>query len=404
MVAPKRLLALNAGSSSLKAELFVQAGTWQSQWRAVVEGIGRELLTLRVTGRPPETVTRRVDHAAAAELLLDEVQDTPAVRLGGKAWLATVHRVVHGASLFSSPELVTPDVLARLGPLTALAPLHNPPALDVLHAVTERFDGVPAVAVFDTAFFRRLPPAARTYALPASWRAAHSIERYGFHGIAHEYLYRRCAARSQGRVNRAVTLQLGSGCSAAALREGLPVDTSMGFTPLEGLVMGTRAGDVDTGILLHLARAGEPWADLDAALNRESGLLGLSEQTGDMTELLLLEQRGEPRAALAVDVFCHRARKYIGAFAAVLGGLDVLAFGGGIGENAAAVRRRICEDFEWLGLELDERANLSPDDGDRLISSASSAVAVHVIPVREERAIARQACECLGVDAAGLES
>ncbi len=404
MPSQDRLLAFNAGSSSLKAELFVRAGSWRSQWRAVVGAIGRERATLEATDKRVETLARRLDHRAAVELLLDEVHGAATGPLEPGSWLATAHRVVHGANLFSSPERVTPEVIARLGSLTPLAPLHNQPALEVLRAVRERLEGVPAVAVFDSAFFRKLPPVARAYALPESWRSTHAIERYGFHGIAHEYLYRRCVARDQRRSGRAVTLQLGSGCSAAALHDGRPVDTSMGFTPLEGLMMGTRAGDVDAGILLHLARAGVPWTELDSALNHESGLLGLSGQSADMAELLALEERGEPRAALAIDAFCHRARKYIGAYAAVLGGLDVVAFGGGIGENAAAIRSRICENFEWLGLELDERANAKAADAERTISSASSSVAVHVIPVREEREIARHACECLGIDAAGLES
>ncbi len=357
-----------------------------------------------MTDKRVETIARRLDHRAAVQLLLDEVQGAATGPRGRDDWLATAHRVVHGANLFSAPERVTPEVIARLGSLTPLAPLHNQPALDVLRAVSERLEGVPAVAVFDSAFFRKLPPVARAYALPESWRSTHAIERYGFHGSRTNSCTVGASRATNVASGRAVTLQLGSGCSAAALRDGRPVDTSMGFTPLEGLVMGTRAGDVDAGILLHLARAGVPWAELDSALNHESGLLGLSGQSADMSELLALEERGEPRAALAIDAFCHRARKYIGAYAAVLGGLDVVAFGGGIGENAAAIRSRICENFEWLGLELDERANMDSGDAERTISAASSSVAVHVIPVREEREIAWHACECLGIDAAGLES
>jgi acetate kinase len=403
MTEPLRMLAFNAGSSSLKAELFAKDRRWRSALRVVAKGIGRERATLEVAGRPAVAIERRIDYRAAAVLVIDQVLGADAAPRG-QASLVTVHRVVHGADRFRAPERVTPEVLERLDALTALAPLHNPPALEVLREARVRFPDVPAVAVFDTTFFRSLPPAARTYAIPGAWRSTGGIERYGFHGIAHEYLWRRCAARSGGHAQRVVTLQLGSGCSAAALREGRPVDTSMGFTPLEGLVMGTRAGDVDAGVLLHVARNGMRWHDIDAALNRESGLLALSEQSADMAELLALEQGGDPRAALAIEVFCHRARKYIGAYCAVLGGLDVLAFGGGIGENAAAVRSRICENFEWLGLELDEHANGEASDAERTISTASSAVAVHVIPVREEREIARHACQCLGVDAAGLES
>jgi acetate kinase len=401
MAAPASLLALNAGSSSLKAELFVSAGRWRGELRVVVEGIGRDRAVLKVSGQAPAEIAGALDHRAAAELVLREAER--AVKPDGSGWLATAHRVVHGGRDFAAPVRVAAGVLERLDALTALAPLHNPPALDVLRAVCDRLDGVPAVAVFDTAFFRSLPAISRTYAVPASWRSEHGIERYGFHGVAHEYLARRCAARGGARAPRLVTLQLGNGCSAAALRDGHPIDTSMGFTPLEGLVMGTRSGDVDAGVLLHVARTGTPWRELDAALNRRSGLLGLSERSADMSELLELDARGDARAALAVDVFCYRARKYIGAYAAALGGLDAVAFGGGIGEHAAAVRRRICGGLEWLGLELDEAANAAAADGERLISSPTSRVAVHVIPVREEPLIARHACECLGAAYDGLE-
>lgn len=396
-----RLLALNAGSSSLKAELYVREGAgWRADLRLVVDGIGRERAALKVAGKAGAAIERRIDHRAAAELVLGEVQRASASR--GR-WIATAHRIVHGGSKFGSPQVVTADTLQSLASLTSLAPLHNPPALDVLDATRGGLGDVPAVAVFDTAFFRSLPAVAKTYAVPRGWRSDRGIERFGFHGLAHEYLSRRCSAIGANRARRVVTLQLGSGCSAAALLDGRPVDTSMGFTPLEGLVMGTRGGDLDAGILLHLARSGMPWQQLEAALNRESGLLGLSEQSEDMGEVIALAERGEARAALAIDVFCYRVRKYIGAYAAALGGLDAIAFGGGIGESSAAVRSRICSGFEWLGVRLDERANAAVSDRERVVSDQSSAVAVHTIPVREERLVAWHACEYLGVPSVGLE-
>jgi acetate kinase len=403
MDAPDRLLAFNAGSSSLKAELFSRETQWQSHFRVVVEEIGREHVTVRVAGEARRTISGRGDHGAAAGLVLDRVIGTAGGSAVKQRSIVTAHRIVHGGDVFSEPARVTPEALAQLESLTPLAPLHNPPAVDVLRAVRARLDGASAVAVFDTAFFRDLPQAARAYAIPSRWRSDGAFKRFGFHGIAHEYLYRRSAVLTGGRAVRVITLQLGNGCSAAALRDGRPVETSMGFTPLEGLMMGTRAGDVDAGILLHLAHGGASWSELDSALNREAGLLGLSEQTSDMAELIELEAQGEPRAALAIDTFCHRARKYVGAYTAVLGGLDTLVFGGGIGENAARVRSRICADFEWLGLTLDERANAAASSSERVVSRASSSVAVLVVPVREERAIARHACACLGIDSTGLE-
>jgi acetate kinase len=403
MGVPDRLVAFNAGSSSLKAELFERAGRWHSSLRVTVQGVGREHATVRVAGEAPRALDRQLDHAGAAAVVLEAAAGAIARSSRGRGSIVTAHRVVHGGNAFSAPARLTPQALVELESLTPLAPLHNPPALEVLRAVSARLAGADSIAVFDTAFFHDLPPVARTYAIPARWRAGGGIERFGFHGIAHEYLSRRGAFLTDGRAKRVISLQLGNGCSAAAVCQGKPVETSMGFTPLEGLIMGTRAGDIDAGILLHLLRGGASPSEIESALNRDSGLLGLSEQTSDMLELLELEARGEPRAALAVEAFCHRVRKYVGSYAAVLGGVDALVFGGGIGENSAAVRSRICASFEWLGLTLDERANEASSDAERTVSRASSAVAALVVPVREERAIAAHACALLGVDSAGLD-
>jgi acetate kinase len=248
-------------------------------------------------------------------------------------------------------------------------------------------------AVFDTAFFRDLPEHARVYAIPHDWRRSYGIRRYGFHGIAHAYLHSRHRALTRRRTvpTRVVTLQLGQGCSAAALLDGRAVESSMGYTPLEGLVMGTRPGDLDPGVLLRLMRGGLDADALERALNRESGLLGLSHSSSDMRDLLEREAAGDPRAALALGVFCHRVRKYIGAYAVVLGGLDAVLFGGGIGENAPVIRARICAGLEWLGVDLDPNANAAGVGAELEISAATSAVEVYVIRVREEEAIARAA-------------
>jgi acetate kinase len=242
----------------------------------------------------------------------------------------------------------------------------------------------------------------RRYAVPFAWTQAHGVERFGFHGLAHESLYRSLAARcGEGDVpERVVTLQLGNGCSAAALHAGRPVETSMGFTPLEGLVMATRCGDLDPGILPYLVRQGHEWPALEEALNRESGLRALSQQTGDMRELCLLEAKGHRGAALAIAAFCHRVRKYVGAYAAVLGGLDALVFGGGIGENAAEIRARIGTQLEWLGLSLDSEKNARARGTDAVISAPGSAVRAYVFEVDEEALVAEAVVACLDEEGA----
>jgi acetate kinase len=255
--------------------------------------------------------------------------------------------------------------------------------------------------VFDSAFYRGLPEHVTSYAVPRSWQTGFAVRRYGFHGIAHSCLHRQivksCSAPAPERV---VTLQLGQGCSITALRGGRPVETSMGFTPLEGLIMGTRPGDLDAGVVLHLARKGWSWQRIEHELHRESGLRGLSGTSDDMRELLHLEAAGHGRAALAIAAFCHRIHKYLGAYAAVLGGIDAIAFGGGIGENAPSIRARICAGLEWLGLELDHEANRRAVGVEARLSTPSSKIGVYCLTVNEEEAIARAAGERLSAGAA----
>jgi acetate kinase len=296
-------------------------------------------------------------------------------------------------------------VRKRLEALNELAPLHNPPALAVMDAVQAVAPRAPRVAVFDTAFFHDLPEPAQVYAVPKRWRGGREpLRRYGFHGIAHEYLARRFAAQHGAGAARArvLSMQLGQGCSIAALVGGRPVETSMGFTPLEGLIMGTRPGDLDAGVLLHRLAAGDSREALDAALNRESGLMGLGASS-DVRELLAREARGDRAATLALAAFVHRIVKYSGAYAAVLGGVDAVLFGGGIGEHAAPIRERVCAGLTWLGLKLDRRANVRCTGREGVISNLRSSIEVHVIPVREERSIARAVCAALDVDTRGLE-
>lgn len=393
MTAPA-VLVCNAGSSSLKAELWAKRPEPQSIARIVVERVGSSAARLRIGKRDGEPVEAR-DHGAAAAAMLEALQRERSLQ--GFHLVATGHRVVHGGERFRTPVVVTADVRRELEALGELAPLHNPPALAVLSATVSAFADVPAVAVFDTAFFAALPDAVRAYAIPHDWRERFGIQRFGFHGIAHEYLhgrYLQLAAEPPGR--RVLSLHLGQGCSITALRNGAPVETSMGYTPLEGLVMGTRPGDLDAGVLVRLLRAGVGADEIDAALQRESGLRGLSGASDDVRELIALEARGDRAAALALEVFCHRARKYAGAYAAVLGGVDAVLFGGGIGEHQPALRARICEGLGWLGLELDARANDAANGQEARISAASSRIAAYVIPVHEELAIARAAFTAVG--------
>jgi len=403
----RQVLVFNAGSSSLKFELFEPAAAWRSCTRGAVRDIGSGAVVLELDGARVRTSTPVETHREAAEILLDELLGEKAHHgVSAASLAATAHRVVHGGERYSAPTRVTAEVLADLKALTDLAPLHLPSALAVMDVAGRRLGEVPAVAVFDTAFFRELPEVARRYAVPNRWLDEHGIRRYGFHGIAHADMYDRLVTGSGAtdRPRRVVTLHLGHGCSAAALLDGRPLETSMGFTPLEGLIMGTRPGDIDPGAIVHLQRLGETPATLADALNQDSGLRGLSGTSGDVRELLAAEAAGDARAAFALEAFCHRARKYLGAYAAVLGGIDAVVFGGGIGENAPTLRSRICSGLAWLGLELDEAANAACVGTEQRISAPASTIAVHVVPVREEAAIARAAFASLDVSDAGAES
>jgi acetate kinase len=311
---------------------------------------------------------------------------------------AVGHRVVHGGTRFRRPVRIDEQVLADLAPLSDLAPLHNAPALAEIRAVREVLGArVPAVAVFDTAFFRDLPERAWRYALPIDLAERHGIRRYGFHGVSHAYLaerYSRLAAGGRGS-RRIVTLHLGSGSSAAAIRDGRPVDTSMGFSPLEGLVMATRSGDLDPAIVAFLVeREGLSPGDVEEWLNRRSGLLGLCGRS-DMRDVLGAARAGDARAEVAADVFCYRARKYVGAYVAALGGLEAVVFSGGIGENLPEVRARICAGLEACGLRLDSERNARTVGIEAAIHAEGSAIAAWVLPTREELWIARETVRCL---------
>jgi acetate kinase len=302
------------------------------------------------------------------------------------------HRVVHGGPRFGAPQRIDGEVESEIARLSALAPLHHPAALAWIHACRDEFGaGVEQVAVFDTAFHAGLPATAAGYALPHALAERHGLRRYGFHGIAHRALWSRwCTLRPDlPDGGRLVTLQLGAGCSVCAIERGRSVDTSMGYSPLEGLMMATRCGDVDPAVLIALQReAGLAPAEVERLLATQSGLLGVSGLSADMRVLLASD---DARSRLAVDMFCHRARKVLGAYLAVLRGADGIVFGGGIGENAPAVRERILDVFEWAGLALDAAANAACAGREACISRADSRIQVWVVPVDEASELATQA-------------
>jgi acetate kinase len=401
---PMQLLVLNAGSSSLKFDLMEVPASGQVrrlQAGAFVDAAdGSGVLALRSTMvvEPPSSPMRTL--SAAATCVLDGLANAA---LHGRDLLArvdaTVHRIVHGGVAFRATTRLGELELASLAELGVLAPLHNPPALSVVAAVRARLGPErPVIGVFDTAYYADLPEVAYCYAVPARWREEFGVRRYGFHGIAHRYLCQAARARLPGPhdATRIVSLQLGRGCSVTATLGSRVIATSMGFTPLEGLVMGTRSGDVDPGALLYvLERAGMSPADMRRELNQESGLFGLSGRTADMRELLALERSGDPGAALAVEVFCRRARHYVAAYMAELGGADAIVFGGGIGENCPDIRRRVVGGLEWAGVEVHAGANAASVGVVASIASPTSRVAVEVIPVDEASVMAGEAASLL---------
>lgn len=354
------LFVLNPGSSSLKFGLYELP-------RSSAEPIALEPITGEMEHLGAEGVPRAVDEALA--------------QCAGRSIDAVGCRVVHGGSRFSAPAIVDDAVLDQIRQLSALAPLHNPVAAAVIEQVRRALPAVPVVAVFDTAFHHTLPPMAWRYAVPEEL----PVRRYGFHGISYAYVSARLVERL-GIGKRLVICHLGSGASVCAIADGRSIDTSMGLTPMEGLVMGTRSGDLDPGALLYLLRTGRNEADLDDLLNHRSGLLGLSGHSADMHEIQEAATAGDERANLALDLFCYRVAKYIGAYAAALGGLDGLAFTAGIGEHSAIVRERVCAPLAFLGIELDEAANEATSKDERRISRGTAPV--WVIPTNEELQIA----------------
>ncbi len=346
-------------------------------------------------GREPHRESGEIlDHRVAVERALDLLtRGTTAVMADRREVHAVGHRVVHGGERFRSSVLIDDTVLRGIEECFDLAPLHNPPNVKGYRAARDLLPEVPQVAVFDTSFHQTMPKAAFLYALPYVLYERHGIRRYGFHGTSHRFVSRRLAAlvgRADDAGLRMITCHLGNGCSVAAVRGRESIDTSMGFTPLEGLVMGTRSGDLDPAILLHIMAKEElASAELSALLNKHSGLLGLSGHSNDMRTLLDAEAAGSERASLAVDVFCYRLRKYIASYVGALGGVDAVAFAGGIGENAPAVRRRALVGLDAMGLGVDPERNEKARGIEAEISAPGSVARVFVVPTNEELLIAQ---------------
>ncbi|MBI4826186.1 MAG: acetate/propionate family kinase [Nitrospirae bacterium] len=366
-----KILTVNTGSSSVRLAAFINTGS-----------VTKKLADkhLKLDDRAPETLLRSF------------LEDC-----GSQNIQCVAHRVVHGGTKLIQPCVINSEIEDEIGRLSVMAPLHNPVALKWIRICRELFgQNIPQVAVFDTAFYSQMPEVAKTYALPRDICREHGIRRYGFHGLAHSAMLQRWQEirpdlKESGRV---ISLQLGAGCSITAVRDCKAVDTSMGFSPLEGLVMATRSGDIDPEIVIFLQKSGSLTSDeIHKVLSESSGLLGLSGISADMRVLL---ESDKPEARLAIDLYCYRARKYTGSYLSVLNGVDVILFGGGVGENAPLIRERILHDMKWCGIELDRRINNDTIAIEGRITSSSSKIEAWVIPVDEAAVLAKEAFTIIG--------
>ncbi len=397
-----KILVLNSGSSSLKYQL-IDSETEQVLAKGIAERIGladggkikheagsRGRAEVEV-GMP--NYEKALDHVFA--LLTDPENGA----IGSIEDISAVgHRVVHGGEKFADSICVDEEAINEIDKISSLAPLHNPPNLEGIRACMRLMPGVPQVAVFDTAFHATMPDYAYTYALPYKYYTDYGVRRYGFHGTSHRFVTRQAQKMLQEMgfdpdATKIITCHLGNGCSMAAVKGGKVVDTSMGMTPAEGLVMGTRAGDLDPAILIHLSRElGASIDDIDDIINKKSGLLGITGVSSDMRDVEDAAAEGNLRADLALSIFCYRIKKYVGAYAAAMGGLDAIIFTGGIGENSRAVRQRVCRDMKFLGIELDDEKN-DTLRGKADISKSSGKARILVVPTNEELMIARETAQ-----------
>jgi len=392
-----KVVVINSGSSSVKYQVF-ESSDLSVLSSGLLERIGEsESRHIHRAYGPSGTVKEIVrkgrvgNHEEGFRFILSMDPDSAVIKSSAEL-LGIGHRVVHGGEAFRDPVLIDESVIETIRDLIPLAPLHNPANLMGIQAARQVFPGVPQVAVFDTAFHQSMPPHAFIYALPYSFYALHRVRRYGFHGTSHLWVAKKAAAHLEKPLSslNLITLHLGNGASAAAIRQGVSVDTSMGMTPLEGLVMGTRSGDLDPAIPFYLTRVtGTAYGDLDALLNKGSGLRGICG-ANDMREILQLANLGEPQAQLALELYCYRIKKYLGAYFAVLGRVDAVVFTGGIGENASAIRKSVCEGLENLGITIDKGKNETAKGNIAEIEKDGAPVRVLVVRTDEEREIAQQ--------------
>lgn len=394
------ILVINSGSSSIKYQLVEpESGTVHA--KGLVERIGED--SGRAIHDGDESAERDgpiTDHEAGLRLAIDLFAEY-GPHLADVGLVGVGHRVVQGGEDLTAASLIDDRVVATIEELAPLAPLHNPANATGIRVARQLFPDLPHVAVCDTAFFHNLPAAARTYAIPPEVARDNQIRRYGFHGTSHEYVAGRAAAFLGREDLRQIVLHLGNGCSASAVVAGRPVETSMGLTPLEGLVMGSRSGDIDPAVVFHLAReAGMDVDALDTLLNRDSGLKGMTGHN-DMREVIALAEDEDADARLALEVYVHRLRKYIGAYAATMGGVDAISFTAGVGEHSALIRERTLQGLGFLGIALDPQANEADEPAERAVTTPGSSCTVLVIPTNEELSIARQVSRTIGSTADG---
>lgn len=386
-----KVLVLNCGSSSIKYQ-FIDSVTSNSLAQGLVERIGMNGAVLthkRYDGDQIKIVGEILDHQIAVEYVLGVMLSKNHGVIDDKKDIEAVgHRVVHGGETFSDSVLITDQVVKVLQENIELAPLHNPPNIKGIQAVSRILPDTPQCGVFDTAFHSNMPPKSYLYGIPYELYKKYKIRRYGFHGTSHLYVSQKAAGMLNKNISelKIITAHLGNGCSMAAVNQGISMDTTMGFTPLEGLLMGTRSGDLDPSLILYImGKEGLTLGEANTLLNKHSGLIGISGESSDMREILAAVKDKQKRSEYAFEMFCYRIRKYVGAYAAAMGGMDALVFTGGIGENAAEVREEVCKNMEFLGIELDEFRNQNRDD---IISNDKSKVKVFRIPTNEELVIA----------------
>jgi acetate kinase len=388
-----KVLVLNCGSSSIKYQLH-DAAIHSALAQGLVSRIGEDgaQIDTQTAGSKQNREVPIPNHGRGLELILESLLDAQTGVVKDLSEVSAVgHRVVHGGSFFSAPALLTDDVIAKIEECAPLAPLHNPPILLGIRESLRILPDTPQVAVFDTAFHATIPAKAHVYALPYEYYRDQGVRRYGFHGISFQSVSQKVDELLGGRLRevKAVIAHLGNGASITAVDRGKSVDTSMGLTPLEGLVMGTRGGDVDPGVILFMMRQmGLSDSDVDRILNKESGLLGVSGVSNDMRDVLAGAETGDERCRLAIELYAYRLKKYVGAFAAAMGGLDLLVFTAGVGENSPEIRAAVCEGLGFLGIELDTASNTQVRGVEREISAPGSKVRVLVVPTDEERLIA----------------